>query len=334
MMPVILTDVAQVAGVSVATASRVLSHSDHPVNSQTRERVLNAANTLGYRPNLIARSLRLERTFTIGVVLQNVAEFFSSNILRGILDHFDGTAYSVNIMNTYYDEQLELETIKTLIQRSAEGIIFIDTALHSADAIALSSNIPGVFVNRRYRFAEQHCVLPDNRRNAQVATEHLVKLGHCRIAYIGGPEGWEASHERHAGYRDVLRQSGIPYQPALVAEGDWQIDSGYRAAQYFAALAEPPTAIFASSDRMALGAIYALQDSGRKVPEDMAIVGFDNRNFTELVRPSITTVSLPGYEMGQTAARLLLEQIEEKSLSGGMIHTSGQLFIRESCGAR
>ncbi len=332
-MSVTLTDVAQVAGVSVATASRVLSHSDHPVNSQTRQRVQQAADELGYRPNLIARNLRLERTFTLGVVLENVAEFFTSLILRGILDYFAGSAYSIIILNTYYDERTEIEAVKALIRRSAEGIIFIDTAMHSVEDIASPNAIPSVFVNRRYKVAEKHCIIPDNRHNAQLATEHLVKLGHRRIAYIGGPEGWEATYERHAGYCDVLTQYNLSYQPPMVAEGDWQLASGYQSAQRFARLPNPPTAIFASNDRMALGAIYALHDDGKCVPEDVAVVGFDNRAFTELVRPAITTVSLPGHEMGQTAARLLLNQVEGQDLPRGIVPTCGQMIVRESCGA-
>jgi DNA-binding LacI/PurR family transcriptional regulator len=332
-MPVTLTDVAQVAGVSIATASRALTHSDHPMNSETRQRVLSVANELGYRPNLIARSLRLERTFSVGVVVENVAEFFSSMILRGILDYFAGSAYSIVILNTYYDESNENEVVQTLVRRSADGIIFIDTALHSVEDVVTNYAIPSIFVNRRYQFEHEHCIIPDNRQNARMATEHLVKLGHQSIAYIGGPDGWEATAERYAGYRDILAQYDLQFQPALVAEGNWQLISGYQAVQHFLNLADPPTAVFASSDKMALGAIYAVLDCRKRVPEDVAVVGFDNRFFTELVRPMITTVSLPGYEMGQVAAKQMLNQLEGGTKSNDLTPVCGKMIVRESCGA-
>ena len=333
-MPVTLTDVAQVAGVSIATASRSLSPSNHPVNNQTRQRVLQVAEEMGYRPNLIARSLRLERTFTLGVVAENVAEFFSSLILRGILDYFAGSAYSIIILNTYYDEDTEIEAVNTLLKRSVEGIIFIDTALHSVENTGTSHIIPSVFVNRRYQASENHCIIPDNRQSARLATKHLAQMGHQHIAYIGGPVGWEATKKRHAGYCDILTEYNIPYKHEYVAEGDWQLRSGHQTAQCFVRLENPPTAIFASSDRMALGAIYALQDCGKQVPEDVAVVGFDNRAFTEFVRPMITTVSLPGYEMGQTAAKFLLNKVEGYDVPNCIVPICGELIVRESCGTQ
>jgi DNA-binding LacI/PurR family transcriptional regulator len=332
-MPVTLTDVAQVAGVSIATASRVLSQSEHPVNIRTRQRILQVADELGYRPNLIARSLRLERTYTLGVVIENVAEFFSSLILRGILDYFASSTYSIIILNTDYDEETEIEAIKHLIRRSAEGVIFIDTALHSVQKMDSSQTIPSVFVNRRYQVSEEHCIITDNRMNARIATEHLVNLGHLRIAYIGGPAGWEATTERHTGYCDILSQYSLPYLPNLVSEGDWQLASGYQATQRFLRLNDPPTAIFATNDKMAMGAIYAVQDAGKKVPEDVAVVGFDNRTFTDLIRPAMTTVSLPGYEMGKTAAKMMMDQMRGQEMACSIVPICGELIVRESCGA-
>lgn len=332
-MPVTLTDVAQVAGVSIATASRALSESNHPVSTETRRHILRVADELGYHPNLIARSLRTDRTFTLGVILENVAEFFSSLILRGILDYFSGSAYSIIILNTYYDKQMEIDAVKILQHRSTDGIIFIDTAMHAAEEFTSHHTIPCVFVNRRYQVAQEPSIIPDNRQNARKATAHLAELGHRRIAYIGGPKGWEATRERYNGYCDVLKERGIPYQSTYIAHGDWQLSSGYDAAQELMHLADPPTAIFATSDRMALGAIYAVYDFGGQVPDDVAVVGFDNRNFTSIVRPAVTTVSLPGYEMGQKAAQLLLHQLEGRDMPRGIMPVCGQLIIRESCGA-
>ncbi|MDF1512739.1 MAG: LacI family DNA-binding transcriptional regulator [Anaerolineae bacterium] len=331
-MPVTLTDVAQVAGVSIATASRVLSNSSHPVNKQTRDLIVQVANQLGYRPNLIARSLRTDRTYTIGVVVENVAEFFTTLILQGILDYFAGSAYAIFILNTFYDPDTEVEAVNSLLMRAAEGIIFIDTALHSVEDTTTSVT-PSIFVNRKYEYPGEQCVIPDNRYNAHLATEHLIKLGHSQIAYIGGPDAWEATQERHAGYKEALKQYGLPYRSDYVAAGNWQLGSGFQAAKGFLHLADPPTAIFASSDKMALGAVYGIQERGLRVPDDIAVVGMDNRPFAEMVRPSLTTIVLPGYKMGYMAADHLLKKIEGMDAPSGYLPICGEIVVRKSCGA-
>jgi LacI family transcriptional regulator len=331
-MPTTLTDVAQVAGVSIATASRVLSHSDYPVREETRRRVLRAAKDLGYRPNLIARSLRTERTFTIGVVLENVSESLSSSILRGILDHLAHTAFSAMILNTDYDPEVEAQIVEDLVRRTADGVIFVDTAKHSVDEVVPYTDIPSIYVNRRYRHTvADHCVVPDNRLNAYLVTEHLIRLGYRAIAHISGPDGWEASRERLSGYEEALHVHGLA--AGLVRPGDWQLDSGYRAtAALLRRDAAPPDAIFASSDRMALGAIYAVEDADLRVPDDVAVAGYDDREFARFVRPALTTIRMPGYEMGAEAARLLVSRIEDRSESGGVIAVPGELVVRASCG--
>jgi DNA-binding LacI/PurR family transcriptional regulator len=332
-MPVTLTDVAQVAGVSIATASRVLSQSDYPVREETRDRVLQAAEHLGYRPNLTARGLRTDRTYTLGVVLQNVSENVSSSILRGILDYLMHTSFSALILNTDYDPEVEAEVVKDLVQRTADGVIFVDTAKHSVDEVVPYTGIPSIYVNRRYqRAVEEHCVVPNNRLNAYLVTEHLTRLGHRAIAHISGPQGWDATLERVGGYREALRVHGLPVEPDLIERGDWQLPSGYQAAAALLRRDPRPTAVFASSDRMALGAIYAAKDAGLDVPGDVAVVGYDDREFARFVRPSLTTIRMPGYEMGQEAARLLVSRIEGRAESGGVIAVPGELVVRASCG--
>jgi DNA-binding LacI/PurR family transcriptional regulator len=158
-------------------------------------------------------------------------------------------------------------------------------------------------------------------------------LGHQRIAYINGPENWHTCRARLSGYRDTLSNHKLPFEPSLVRPGDWEIESGYEATKNLLNLAEQPTAIFAANDTMALGAIYAIQDAGLRVPEDLAVVGYDNRNFTKTVRPRITTVNMPVIEMGGVAAELLLKQIAEGRKEEEEIKVKGQLIVRETCGA-
>jgi DNA-binding LacI/PurR family transcriptional regulator len=190
-----------------------------------------------------------------------------------------------------------------------------------------------VFVHRLFGSPIKNSVVPDDYFGASLATEHLINLGHRHIGYINGPENWHTCRARLSGYKDTLASHNLPFGPLLVQPGDWELESGYAAAKNFLNLAERPTAIFAANDLMALGAIYAIQDAGLSVPEDVAVVGYDNRNFTKTVRPRITTVSMPVIEMGGVAAELLLKHIAEGRKEEEEIKVRGQLIIRETCGA-
>jgi DNA-binding LacI/PurR family transcriptional regulator len=176
-------------------------------------------------------------------------------------------------------------------------------------------------------------VIVDDRHGARLAIEHLVGLGHRRIAFINGPHDWDASKDRLTGYQDVLAHTGIPYDPSLVEEGTWEVQSGYSAAKKFLILPDTPTAIFAANDFMALGAIYAIQDAGLNVPKDIAVVGYDDREFASFSKPTITTVCPPSFEMGQLAAQLILNRLENQIEIEDPIRVQGKLIIRESCGA-
>ena len=179
----------------------------------------------------------------------------------------------------------------------------------------------------------KNSIVPDDYHGATLAMQHLLGLGHRRIGYINGPENWHNSRDRLAGYRDELARQGIALDSALIQPGDWEFESGYAAAGKLIALAEPPSAIFAANDLMALGAIYGLQDAGLMVPADVAVVGYDNRDFTNIFRPKITTVSMPVYEMGRAAAEQLLMQIADERRGFEEIKVKGRLYVRESCGA-
>lgn len=334
-MPVTLADVAEAAGVSISTVSRALTNSDHTVNEDTRHRILRVAQELGYQPNLLARGLRSDRTFTIGVILDNISSPFAPPIVRGIQDELKPAGYSVILTNSDWDPHVEAGSVRAFVARPVDGIIFVDTWLHSANETPPPTEKPYVFVNRLFSATHHNCIGPDDHYGARLATEHLAQLGHRRIAFINGPAGWEASDNRLAGYRAALAAHNLPFDRRLVHWGTWEVRDGYRAAQALLELPDPPTAIFAANDFMAIGAIYALQDAGVHIPADIAIVGYDNREIASLVRPALTTVTLPCYEMGQAAARLLLTQLTDGEVSratGRLLR--GQLIVRESCGAQ
>jgi LacI family transcriptional regulator len=205
--------------------------------------------------------------------------------------------------------------------------------LHGASPTLDLANKPYVFVHRLFNAALGNSVVVDERYGPRLAIEHLARLGHHQIAFINGRHGWDATAKRLIGYKEALAKLGLVYDPDLVEEGDWEVQGGYAAAKRLLARPQPPKAIFAANDLMALGAIYAIQNAGLRVPEDIAIVGYDDREIASISRPTITTVSLPCYEMGEIAAQLLLQRLKDQIDKLEPIQVRGKLIVRESCGS-
>ena len=332
-MPVTLEEIAKASGFSVPTVSRALTNTKYPINPATRQRIVEVAQALGYKPNLAARSLRTEQTSIIGVIADDISSPFVPPIVRGIQDYLKGFDYLSLIINSDWDPEVEQDAINTLISRPVDGIIFVEYSHLALNEALLRSNKPYVFVHRLFGAAIKNSIVPDDYYGATVAVQHLIGLGHRRIAYINGPESWHTARRRLAGYSDTIAVHQLLTDPAFIQPGDWEYDSGYQAALNLLKVNEPPTAIFAANDLMALGAINALQDNGLNVPRQVAVVGYDNRDFARIVRPRITTVSMPVYEMGRTAAELLVRQITDGRQETDEIRVKGQLYIRETCGA-
>jgi len=333
-VPVSLTDVARAAGVSNATVSRVLNGSNHPVAEEVRQRVLQVAEELGYRPNLIARGLRTKQTLTVGIIVENILSPFIPPITRGIHDYLRQYGYSSIIINSDWDPVAEAEAIEDLARRHIDGIIFVESCIRSSDEVSKLIHKPHVFVHRLFNSLNANSVVPDDRHGACLAVRHLLELGHRRIAFINGPEGWDATINRMAGYQEEIAAWGVPFDPTLVDRGDWEVQSGYCAAQRLIKAGPPPTAIFAANDLMALGVIYAVQETGLRVPEDIAVVGYDDRDFSGFVRPAITTVRMPCEEMGRISAEFLLRLINKEVETIEPTLVKGELVVRQSCGAR
>ncbi|HMN26545.1 MAG TPA: LacI family DNA-binding transcriptional regulator [Caldilineaceae bacterium] len=333
-MPASLTDVAKAAGVSIATASRILTGIDYPVSEPTRQKVLKAANELGYRPNLIARSLRKEQTLTVGIIVENILSPFIPPIIRGIQSSLKEHDYLSIILDSNWDPVIETEAVERLGMRQIDGIIFVESYLRSPDEVSPLIDKPYLFVHRLFNSLGANSIVPDDRYSARLVVRHLAELGHRRIAFINGPEEWDAASNRLAGYQEELAARGIPFDPLLVKPGDWQVQSGYLAAQQLLGIEQRPAAVFAANDLMALGVIYAAQEAGLHVPGDIAIVGYDDRDFAGFVRPALTTVRMPCEKMGQIAAESLLRLIrgEVKVIEPTLVR--GELVVRQSCGAR
>jgi DNA-binding LacI/PurR family transcriptional regulator len=288
---------------------------------------------MGYQPNLVARSLRKNRSHLVGVIVDRMQSPFSAATVQGIQDGLRSAGYSISIAYANRDQDLAVEAIKSFYSRQADGIIIINSWLHTYnDPILEMQDRPFVFVNRLFSNCMENCVGPGDYFGAQLATQHLVELGHQRIGYINGMSDWLEAQNRLSGYRDTLLENGLPVDESLIRQGDWGVESGYQAARELVALEDRPTAIFAANDIMALGAMYAIQEAGLRIPADIAIVGYDDRDFAAWIRPALTTIRMPSFEMGQAAARLLLEQIDGKELEDAT-QVPGTLIIRESCGA-
>lgn len=329
-----LKEIAEAAGVSVPTASRALTNSTHPMNAETRERIIAVARKMGYQPNLVARSLRTERTNTVGLIVENILSPFIPPIIRGIEDILKTQGFFSTIINSDWDEEIEAEAINSLNNRKIDGIIFIETWHRSAKAIQEKTDKPFVFVHRLFHSQKENTIRVDEIYGARLATGHLAKLGHKKIAFINGPKDWDASVKRLKGYHQELDAWKIPCRDEYIRYGDWEVGGGYQATQSIIALPDRPTAIFAANDLMALGAIYAIQEAGLRVPEDIAVVGYDDRNFAGIVRPALTTVTLPAEEMGEEAAKLLLNLIKHRQKKETGLEVRGKLIVRQSCGAQ
>jgi DNA-binding LacI/PurR family transcriptional regulator len=333
-VPVTIAEIARVAGVSVSTVSRALSNTGYPLKEETRSRILQLAKEMGYTPNLVARSLQNNHSHHIGVVVDRMQSPFSAATIQGIQDGLIPAGYSVSIAYSNRDSDLAIQAINSFYSRQVDGVIIINSWLHTYnDPVLAIQDRPFVFINRRFENCLQNCVGPGDRYGAQLATRHLASLGHRRIGYINGMEDWIEAQNRLSGYRDALIENNLPFDESLIRHGDWGVDSGYRAAQELIALEDRPTALFAANDIMALGAIYGIQEAGLTIPDDVAVVGYDDRDFAAWIKPALTTIRMPSFEMGLAAARLLLEQIGGEELEDAT-QIPGTLVIRESCGAR
>jgi DNA-binding LacI/PurR family transcriptional regulator len=282
---------------------------------------------------MAARSLRTDQTNTIGIIVDDLLSPFVPSIVRGIQDYLKQHDYMTLSVNSDWDPDTEKDAINTLISRPVDGLIFVESPHLAVNEALIRSGKRFVFAHRLFGGATTNSVVPDDHYGASLAVKHLIALGHRRIAYISGPEGWHTSRQRLSGYKDTMAEHNLPLDPSLVQVGDWDGEGGYAAAMNLLALPERPTAIFSANDAMAVGAISAVYDQGLNVPKDVAIVGYDNRDFARIIRPKLTTVSMPVYEMGLTAAELLLQLMREEQQELPEVKVKGQLFVRETCGA-
>ncbi|MBC04914.1 LacI family DNA-binding transcriptional regulator [Thalassospira sp.] len=332
-----IEDVARHAGVSIATVSRAL-HKPDVVSENTREKVQSAIAATGYTANVMARNLRLNRSGMILLLVPDIGNPFFSAILSGIEKGASQAGYNVLIGDTQNDPEREATYAAYLRSNQADAMILLNGRLPVALANAPANATPPVVIAcERIPGCALPTVIIDNDEAAFVATRHLTDLGHHRIAHVAGPAKNILTIDRIAGYRRALETAGITVDPDLIYTGDFSIDSGITAGR--ALLADPktrPTAVFCSSDGMAIGVIVAAKEQGLRIPEDLSVVGFDDIPHAAAYDPPITTVRQPRRRLGEQAIALLLERLGSKlplaADDSGPSIIPTELIIRQSSG--
>jgi len=329
-------DVARKAGVSQTAVSQILGGQGNKNNfrPETRERVLRAADELGYVPSLMARALRTNRTMTIGVVAGFITDELTQRIVRGIHEVAIERGYGLFIGDTEQNPELEARLLDHFRQYQVDGVIFVDSWSDPHKYLNDDSLPPMIFAQLRKLMIEKNCVGADDVRGGYETTRHLLDLGYRKVAYISGPEHWSSAAERLKGYQKALEDYGFSYDPSLVEYSDWEVFGGLNATHQLLARHPDIDAIFAGNDLMAAGSIQAAAKRGLRIPQDLALVGYDDRHLAEALSPPLTSFAHPLDQIGQKAAHLLIDRLLRRSArTVPSMNVAGTLVIRESCGA-
>ncbi len=325
-----MRDVARHAGVSIATVSHVINET-RPVSDELRRRVLRSMEALGYQPNAIARALRNKHSNTLGLIVPDSRNPFFAELAQGIEEVSLEHGYSLILCDSNNDLGQVLVHTKHLSAKQVDGIIFTTGGDDFEDVVSLVAKETAVLVldMDAGRFPAD-AILFDNFEGGRLATQHLLGLGHRRIGCIIGPSRQSLRRERETGYRHALRAAGIAPDEALIREGNFQPASGYRHALELLRQPEPPTAIFACNDLMAMGVLRAARERGLNVPADLSVIGFDDIYLAAYTTPTLSTIRLPKHEMGRRAAQMLLARIQDPARPVERHIVELELIVRES----
>jgi len=327
-----IRDVAEAAGVSLKSVSRVINE-DAAVRPEMRERVRQAIAALNYQSDPQARSLRSAHSFTLGLVYSNPNAHYLVSLQNGVLSACREQGYGLQIHPCSATSPDLVEELLALVRRSRlAGLVLAPPMSDQRDLVdALAAH--GVALVRIISASQdardaQDCVHVDDRRAAHAITEHLIQLGHSRIAFLWGDAYYESSVQRYAGYAEAMHDYGVEIDPALVLEGEFSFNSGFRSARKLLALAAPPTAVFGSNDEIAAGVLAAARSVGFDVPDDLAIAGFEDSPFSRLTWPPLTTARQDTAEIGRCAALRLIERVRQVQ-SGKAIEPVAESFAPE-----
>ena len=330
---VTIVDVANRAGVSRQTVSRVI-HAPNIVAKPTKKRVVEAIETLKFRPDPLARSLVSKRTYTIAVVIVEFSAYTRSRVLSGAEKEARKSSYNVLICGADSSGPFGEPIYTPLLNSQRYEGVFILYAGSITDKFDIFTEIPPdipvVTFGYAHRMDSVTCISTSFREGAYAAVKHLINLGHRRIVNLSGPKELYDSKQRTKGYLDALKEAGIKHDPSLIKYGTFIAEEGYIKTCQLLNENVRFSAIFAQSDAMALGCLHALRKKGLRVPEDIAVVGYDNFDIAPYFSPPLTTVNIPAYEMGRTGIRILIDKIEGKEPEKKLMELPAKLVIRDS----
>ena len=326
-----IKDVARETDVSIATVSHVINGTRY-VSPELTERVKKVIERLDYHRNGVARSLKTQRTYTIGLIVSDISNPFFSTLVRGVEDAAAENGYSVIISNTDEDLAKERLCLNILRQRRIDGLVIAPTGKEDKDLELLSKQgIPFVFVDRKIDGIEADAVLSENIEGAYRAIRYLIKGGHRRIGIILGLKDVPTSEERFIGYRKALREFGIPEKEELIARGNFRVEGGAKACGKLLSLPNPPSAILSLNNLTTIGVLKALKERGLRCSEDIEVVGFDDFEWLEISKLTLTAIAQQPYEMGYRAAQMLFARIKGEQSNGGynQLRLATTLKVRE-----
>jgi LacI family transcriptional regulator len=327
-----IIDIAKKLGIAPSTVSRALSN--HPdVKDETKEKVRRIAKAMFYSPNPIARSLKSNRTSTIGVIVPEIEHFFFSSAISGIEEVASSLGYTIILCQSNESVEREIENTNLMIQHRVAGVIVsisLTTKNGNHFQELLKRRIPVVFFDRVSEDVAASKVLVDDYRSAYDAVSYLIDKGRKSIAHFGGSSEVGIYEKRRRGYADAMRRAGLPLHEKLMTNGEFYEEHGYQAFDSMIKEKEIPDAVFAVNDSVAVGALQRIKEARLRIPEDVAIIGFSNEKITRLVDPPLTTVDQPAMDMGKKAAEILIEAIEEKMVEPQTVVIPTKLIVRGS----
>jgi DNA-binding LacI/PurR family transcriptional regulator len=330
-MPVTIKDIAKVAGVSHTTVSRALK-GHYSIGAETTARIRKLAKEMGYIPSAVAQSLLSQRTQTIGMVITTTADPFSAQIVGGVEQIAQTAGYSVFLSSSHNNSEQEMAVVETFQRRRVDAIIVTSSRAGSLYSSRLDQiQIPIVLINNQEEGDYLYSVAVDDVHAAQLAVEHLIALGHCRIAYVGAPNRPKSNRRRLAGYRAALEQAGLTPDPALILSpvADNDLERGQSALTLLGAA--KATSVFCYNDVTAIGLLTACRENGITVPQELSVIGFDDIEPALYVTPPLTTIRQPRLKLGQLAMTMVLNLLEGKEVQDQLL--TCELIVRESTSA-
>lgn len=331
-MAVSIKDVAREAGVSIATVSRVLNDID-VVNEETKKKVLDAIKDLGYRPNIVARSLKTQRTKTIGILVPDISSQVYPEIVRGAEDVANIYDYNIILCNSDYDMDKEKEYLRVLKEKMVDGLLYMSVSLEEKTIDLVNDlDLKTVLVETNDEKGIFPSVTIDNIQALYDSTKYLIDKGAKKIAFIGTKqEEVNAVTKRYKGYEKALLENGLELDEDLRYFDGFKVKTGYNGIEKFLESNKDFDAVVCSSDEIAMGAINALRDHGKRVPEDVSVIGFSNISMSEVFYPKITTVAEPMYDMGSIAMRMLIKLVNKKEVEQQHYVLDHKIVERNSC---